>query len=86
MSTVALSYLLPLQHLGEDSKSISLTSVYPRKDLDQEMASITLTQLQLVPSGVVIVRKKVRGEQGGLPSSVLYVMIESLLIYPASLS
>lgn len=54
------------QELGEPASAVLLTSVYPRQELGPALDSRTLSELQLAPSGVVIVRTgKVRGGAGG---------------------
>lgn len=45
-----------LQVLDENSSRISLMSVYPRQELTSEMDSLSMTELGLMPTGVIIVR------------------------------
>ena len=47
-----------LQELDVRVSDLVLTSVYPRKELSADMDSQTMVELQLVPSGVVMVKVK----------------------------
>ena len=47
-----------LQELNTKLDNVILTTVYPRNELVPELDSQNMVQLQLVPSGVVIVRLK----------------------------
>ena len=47
-----------LQELNTKPDNVILTSMYPRNELVPELDSQSMAQLQLVPSGVVIVRVK----------------------------
>lgn len=47
-----------LQELSVSEDKVSLSSVYPRRDFTTEMDSLTMQDLQLVPSGVMLVRIK----------------------------
>ena len=47
-----------LQELNTKPDNVILTSMYPRSELVPELDSQSMVQLQLVPSGVVIVRVK----------------------------
>ena len=46
------------QDLGVGEGKVLLSSVYPRRDLTNDVDCQTMQDLQLVPSGVVIVRMK----------------------------
>lgn len=56
--TLATMRHLVAQDLSVSEDKISLCSVYPRRDFTSEMDSLTMQDLQLVPSGVVLVRIK----------------------------
>ena len=47
-----------LQELNTKPDNVILTSMYPRNELVPELDSQSMVHLQLVPSGVVIVRVK----------------------------
>ena len=47
-----------LQELNTKPDNVILTTMYPRNELVPELDSQNMVQLQLVPSGVVIVRVK----------------------------
>ena len=64
-----------LQELNTKLDNVILTSMYPRNELVPELDSQSMAQLQLVPSGVVIVRVK-------MVSSLPFYSY--FLIFPAS--
>ena len=47
-----------LQELNTKPDNVILTSMYPRNELVPEMDSQSMVQLQLAPSGVLLVRVK----------------------------
>lgn len=51
--------LLCLQEVNRSVESVVLYSSYPRRELSHDMDLHTMLQLQLTPSGVIIVRIKV---------------------------
>ena len=62
-----------MQEINDDIENVLLCRSYPRQELDHDVDSHTMLQLQLAPSGVVIVRVKQvsyhqrqhRGVEGG---------------------
>ena len=58
-----------LQELNTNPDNVILTSMYPRNELVPELDSQNMVQLQLVPSGVLLVRVKT---------------VRSLALYPHS--
>ena len=60
---------LSLQELNTKPDNVILTSMYPRNELVSELDSQSMVQLQLVPSGVLLVRMKT---------------VRSLALYPHS--
>eukprot|EP00731_Ephydatia_muelleri_P032577 Em0024g121a len=59
--TLAAMRHLVAQELSVSEDKVSLSSVYPRRDFTTEMDSLTMQDLQLVPSGVMLVRIKGSG-------------------------
>ena len=54
-------YLTHAQELNEKPDNVTLSNMYPRSELDPELDSQNMVQLQLAPSAVILVRvKKVR--------------------------
>ena len=51
-------YHSSLQELNTKPDNVILTSMYPRNELVPELDSQSMVQLQLVPSGVLLVRMK----------------------------
>ena len=51
-------YHSSLQELSTKPDNVILTSMYPRNELVPELDSQSMVQLQLVPSGVLLVRVK----------------------------
>ena len=49
---------LSLQELSTKPDNVILTSMYPRNELVSDLDSQNMVQLQLVPSGVLLVRVK----------------------------
>ena len=49
---------LSLQELNTKADNVILTSMYPRNELVPDLDSQSMVQLQLVPSGVLLVRVK----------------------------
>ena len=74
-------YHLSLQELNTKPDNVILTSMYPRNELVPELDSQSMVQLQLAPSGVLLVRVKTVRSPSTLSSFLGLPCLHVLITY-----
>lgn len=72
-----------LQHVGSTYGSVSLVATYPRRELSPDLDSCSMLELELAPSGIVMVTS---GGRSVSRAGIVVVFSWSVEVFVAMLS